>query len=148
MEFPVPSKSDGLKVLIVTSHPSSDQSYLAQLVTAAKDVLETDGHAVFVDDLVAIGFNPVPGRHDFVSTFNADKLDLQDEQKFAARGGGSFAPDLQAQMDMMVWCDVVIHVFPLHWWSLPAMHKGWVDRVMAYHWCYGTVNAYMHYTPR
>ncbi len=138
-QFPVPAKPNGLKVLVVTSHPTGEKSFLAQCVAAAKETLEKDGNAVFVDDLVAIGFNPVPGRHDFLSVFNAEKLDLQDEQNHAARGGGGFAPDLQAQMDMLLWCDVVIHVFPLHWWSLPALHKGWIDRVLAYHWCYGSV---------
>ena len=110
----------------------------SQKTTGAKEALEADGNAVYVNDLVAIDFNPVPGRADFVSVFNADRLDLQDEQKHAARGGGSFAPDVQAQMDMLVWCDVVIHVFPLHWWNMPALHKGWIDRIIAYHWCYGS----------
>lgn len=135
---PVPARKEGQKILIISSHPAGEQSFCNQLVKVATETLEKDGNAVFLCDLVAIDFKAVPSRQDFIGTFNADRLDLQDEQKFAARGGGKFAPDVQAQMDMLVWCDVVIHVFPLHWWSLPAIHKGWIDRIMAYHWCYGT----------
>jgi putative NADH-flavin reductase len=40
-------------------------------------------------------------------------------------------------MDLLLWCDTVIHQFPIYWWSVPAIHKGWFDRVLAYHWCYG-----------
>ena len=34
-------------------------------------------------------------------------------------------------MDKLFWCDALILQFPLWWFSLPAMLKGWVDRVFA-----------------
>ena len=31
---------------------------------------------------------------------------------------------------------MVIHQFPVYWWNLPAIHKGWLDRILAYHLAY------------
>lgn len=31
----------------------------------------------------------------------------------------------------------MIHQFPIYWWSLPGIHKGWMDRILAYYFCYG-----------
>ena len=40
-------------------------------------------------------------------------------------------------MDKLVWADLVIFQFPLWWFSLPAILKGWVDRVFAMGFSYG-----------
>lgn len=34
-------------------------------------------------------------------------------------------------MDKLFWCDALILQFPLWWFGLPAILKGWVDRVFA-----------------
>ncbi|MFB2938525.1 NAD(P)H-dependent oxidoreductase [Aerosakkonemataceae cyanobacterium BLCC-F154] len=48
-----------------------------------------------------------------------------------------FAPDIQAEMEKLEWCDLLIIQFPLWWFSLPAILKGWVDRVFAMGKIYG-----------
>jgi NAD(P)H dehydrogenase (quinone) len=34
-------------------------------------------------------------------------------------------------MEKLLWCDALIFQFLLWWFGLPAMLKGWVDRVFA-----------------
>jgi len=137
--FPLPwpeAKEGKKKVLIIISHPNTGKSFNHRLVEAAKATLEADGHAVIVNDLVKNGFNPTTGKHDFVSLKNPDSFDLQTEQVHTVESGNKFAPDLQEQLDLVDWCDIVIHQFPMYWWSVPAVHKGWIDRCLVYHYAY------------
>jgi NAD(P)H dehydrogenase (quinone) len=134
--FPEVTKEGAKKVLIISSHPNVGKSTSHRLIRAAKETLESEGCAVIVEDLIAIGFNPVGGPHDFIDVHDPDFFDYQGEQKRAAQEH-KFAPDVQHQMDLLDWCDVVIHQYPIYWWGLPAIHKGWLDRVLAYYYCYG-----------
>ncbi len=43
-------------------------------------------------------------------------------------------------MDNLNWCDIVVHIFPFYWFSVPGAHKGWCDRVLAYYYAYGGNN--------
>ena len=43
-----------------------------------------------------------------------------------------FAPDVQAEIDKLMAADFLILQFPFWWYSVPAMLKGWIDRVFAY----------------
>jgi NAD(P)H dehydrogenase (quinone) len=96
----------------------------------ASAALSAAGHEVTVSDLYAMGFNPVSDRRNFTSALDPDYLKQQAEEAHAAAVGG-FAPDLTAEMDKLFWCDVLILQFPLWWFGLPAILKGWVDRVFA-----------------
>ena len=40
-------------------------------------------------------------------------------------------------MDKLAWCDVLVFQFPIWWLGLPAILKGWVDRVFAVGRAYG-----------
>ena len=40
-------------------------------------------------------------------------------------------------MDKLEWCDLLIFNFPLWWFSVPAILKGWIDRVFAFGFSYG-----------
>ena len=88
------------------------------------------GHEVVVSDLYAMGWDPRSDRSNFSTVQNADFLKLQDEERFAAEHAG-FSVDLQQEMDKVLSCDLLIFQFPLWWFSLPAILKGWVDRVFA-----------------
>ena len=75
-------------------------------------------------------FDPVSDRRNFFSTHDPDYYRQQAEEAHAAQHDG-FAPDIQAEMDKLFWCDALILQFPLWWFGLPAILKGWVDRVFA-----------------
>lgn len=136
---PFPAAAEGRKkVLIIVSHPNVGKSFNHKLVEAGKKALEEEGHAVIVDDLVKIGWNPVGSEKDFIpgKLKHTDNFDYQTEQGHAADVTGAFAPDLQEQLDLVDWCDLVIHQFPIYWWSVPAIHKGWFDRCLVWHYSY------------
>ena len=50
---------------------------------------------------------------------------------------GGFAPEVEAELRKAEWCDLMIWQFPLWWFGLPAILKGWVDRVFAMGRTYG-----------
>jgi NAD(P)H dehydrogenase (quinone) len=118
-----------MRVLIVHAHPEP-KSFNGALTRAATEALAGAGHEVVLSDLYAMNFNPVSDRRNFTTVANPDAYRQQAEEAHAAAHDG-FAPDLQAEMDKLFWCDALILQFPLWWFGLPAILKGWVDRVFA-----------------
>jgi NAD(P)H dehydrogenase (quinone) len=53
-----------------------------------------------------------------------------DEQLHAA-DGRTFAPDLARHVELFTAADLLVLVSPMWWFSVPAMLKGWIDRVFA-----------------
>ncbi|MCB0762349.1 MAG: NAD(P)H-dependent oxidoreductase [Flavobacteriales bacterium] len=123
------------KVLIIHAHPEP-RSFCASLAGIASEALVKEGCEVQVSDLYAMNFNPVGGEHDFSSRGNADYFKYQLEQVHAWENG-LFTPEVQREMDKLEWCDTLIFNFPLWWFGLPAILKGWVDRVFAMGMVYG-----------
>lgn len=124
-----------MKVFIVHAH-HEPQSFNGAMTREAVATLEAADHDVIVSDLYAMGFDPVSDRRNFVTVADPDRLSQQVEESHASRVGG-YAPDLQAEMDKLAWCDVLIFQFPFWWFGMPAILKGWVDRVFALGRAYG-----------
>jgi NAD(P)H dehydrogenase (quinone) len=124
-----------MNVLIIHAHPEPN-SFNGALTRRAIHVLEEQGCTVRVSDLYAMGWDPVSSRKNFSTTKDSTFFKPQAEEVYAAEHGG-FAPDIQAEMDKVVWCDTLIFQFPLWWFSIPAILKGWVDRVFAMGFAYG-----------
>ena len=118
-----------MRIFIVHAHPEPG-SFNGALTQAAAEALIAGGHEVAVSDLYAMGFDPVSDRRNFTTVHNAAYYRQQAEEAHAVAQEG-FAPDLQAEMDKLFWCDALILQFPLWWFGLPAIMKGWVDRVFA-----------------
>jgi NAD(P)H dehydrogenase (quinone) len=106
-------------VLLVTAHP--DQQSLTWQITreVAKGVESNGGADVRVLDLVADGFNP---------TFAMADLETY-------RGAEPTAEVLRYR-EIVDAADVTVAIFPVYWWSMPAILKGWVDRVFGGKWAY------------
>jgi NAD(P)H dehydrogenase (quinone) len=124
-----------MNVLIVFAHPEH-QSFTGTMLQEAVETLEEVGHSVQVSDLYRKGFNPVPGRHDFLTAHSDSLFNYANEQSHAHQNQ-SFAKDLRMEQDKLNWADLVIFQFPLWWFGLPAILKGWVDRVFANGYAYG-----------
>jgi NAD(P)H dehydrogenase (quinone) len=124
-----------MRVLIVHAHhePSSFNGAMTREAVAA---LRGAGHEVVVSDLYAVGFDPVSDRRNFTHVADPARLRQQTEEAAASSTGG-FVPELQAEMDKLAWCDVLIFQFPIWWLGPPAILKGWVDRVFAAGTAYG-----------
>jgi len=129
-----------MKVFIVHAH-HEPKSFNGALTSTAQRVLTSNGHEVKVSDLYAMKFNPVSDRRNFTSVKNPDYLKQQMEEMYASEVNG-FAPDIKGEIEKVEWCDLMIWQFPLWWFSVPAILKGWVDRVFAMGLAYGQGRAY------
>jgi NAD(P)H dehydrogenase (quinone) len=124
-----------MRVFIVHAHHER-RSFNASLTREATLVLTAAGHDVLVSDLYAMRFDPVSDRRNFRSVADDSRLRQQAEEAYASEHD-TFASDVQHEMDRLAWCDVLIFQFPLWWLGLPAILKGWVDRVFAAGRAYG-----------
>ncbi|WP_219893380.1 NAD(P)H-dependent oxidoreductase [Aquisediminimonas profunda] len=124
-----------MRFLIVLAH-HEPTSFNGAMTREAEHCLKDAGHDVLVSDLYAMNFNPVSDRSNFMDAADTSRLDQQAEEKYAALHD-SFAPALQAEMDKLAWCDVLILQFPIWWLGPPAILKGWLDRVFAVGRAYG-----------
>lgn len=129
-----------MKALIVYAHPEP-LSFNAALKNLAVEVLTSAGHQVQVSDLYAMNFTPAGGPLDFLERVDPDCFRYQREQMHAT-SADKFEPQLKAEMDKLAWADLVIFQFPLWWFSLPGILKGWVDRVFAMGFSYNVGQSY------
>ena len=124
-----------MRVFIVHAH-HEPTSFNHALTSAACEALLAAGHEVRVSDLYAMNFDPVSDRRNFLGVADASRLKQQVEEEHASAANG-FAPDLQAEMDSLAWCEALVLQFPLWWLGMPAIMKGWIDRVFALGRAYG-----------
>jgi NAD(P)H dehydrogenase (quinone) len=124
-----------MNVFIVFAHPEP-QSYNGALFRTAVETLRAAGHEVQVSDLYAMAFDPVSDRRNFRTRKDPAYFKQQQEELYATEVGG-FAPDIEAEMRKLEGCDLMIWQFPLWWFGLPAIFKGWVDKVFAMGRTYG-----------
>jgi NAD(P)H dehydrogenase (quinone) len=124
-----------MKVLIVFAHPEP-QSFGRALLERSVGTLQQAGHEVVLSDLYAMGFNPVASADDFQSRRFPQALQYDREQKHAHEHD-AFAPDIQREIDKLLACEMLILHFPLWWFSVPAIMKGWIDRVFVNGVVYG-----------
>jgi NAD(P)H dehydrogenase (quinone) len=123
-----------MKTLIIHAHPEQN-SFCSALKDTAVKFFKEKGE-VMVSDLYRMNFNPIGGVHDFKALQNNSYFKYQAEQVNAFQNN-LFADDVQAEMDKFLAADLVIFNFPLWWFGLPAILKGWVDRVFAMGFAYG-----------
>lgn len=133
-------KGSHVKIHIVYAHPES-KSFSGALLEAAQGALMAAGYGTTVSDLYCMKFDPVSDRHNFTTVSNADFLKLQNEEVHAGETRG-FVAELEAEMRKVEECDLLILQFPLWWFGLPAILKGWVDRVFAMGRFYGNGHFY------
>lgn len=116
-----------MKVLVVHAHYEA-QSFNAALKDLAVETLRGAGHEVRVSDLYAMNWNPVASAADFAERKNPDYCTYALEQRHGFENG-TLAPDILAEVAKVDWCDLIIFNFPIFWFSVPAIMKGWIDRV-------------------
>jgi NAD(P)H dehydrogenase (quinone) len=124
-----------MKVLLVFAHPEP-RSLNGALRDIALKELRAQGHQVRVSDLYADGWKSEVDRADFPTL----APDVRLKPVAASRdgfAGDALTDDVKAEQDKLLWADVLILQFPLWWFTMPAILKGWVDRVFAYGFAYG-----------
>ena len=105
--------------LVVVSHPDRD-SLTHGAARAVCDAIRGAGGDVEFADLAAEGFDP---------RFTPADLAL-------FRGTGEVPAEVVAEQERIDRADHLILVFPMYWWSMPALLKGWIDRVFVGGWAY------------
>lgn len=118
-----------MNVLVVYAHHEPG-SFTGALKNLAVEVLSRQGHAVVVSDLYGEGFSPVAQKWDFVTT-SGGHFNYMMEQKHAANLDLAFSPDILGEIQKLKAADIIIFATPLWWFSVPAILKGWFDRVLA-----------------
>jgi len=124
-----------MHALVVHAH-EEPHSFNGSMTRVTQDALQAQGHTVTVSDLYRMGFKAVADGEDFLERRDKHYLKRQMEEK-AALELGTLAPDIVAEQQKLLAADLVILQFPLWWFSMPAILKGWVDRVMAMGFAYG-----------
>ncbi|EUC14961.1 UNVERIFIED_ORG: NAD(P)H dehydrogenase (quinone) [Burkholderia sp. CF145] len=131
-----------MKVLIVFAHPEP-KSFNGALKDTAVATLEALGHEVQVSDLYKLNWRADLNVDDFTGDrLNDDFLDLSVEQEHMFTTSTPPTPDVHAEQQKVLWCDMVIFQYPMWWFGMPAILKGWVDRVMTRGFAYATGRKY------
>jgi NAD(P)H dehydrogenase (quinone) len=122
-------------ILIVHAHPEP-KSLTGALKNLAAECLSAQGHVVQISDLYGMDWKAAADREDFTQLAQPERL------KYASESGHAFTgnfqtPDVSAEQQKLLWADAVIFSFPLWWFGMPAILKGWVDRVFAHGFAYG-----------
>ena len=102
-----------MKHLIVTAHPNPE-SFSISMAKELYNHLIAEGNEVQLRNLYETGFDPALSAADF--------------QTIAS---GQTPADIKAEQEHILWADHIIFVFPLWWGGMPAVLKGYVDRVFA-----------------
>jgi NAD(P)H dehydrogenase (quinone) len=103
-----------VKCLVVIAHPLKD-SLCNALATHAINSLRSAGHEVHIEHLYDQSFAPALTAAERQSYYSA---------AFDAR-------NLAAEIDHLTEAEALLLVFPTWWFGLPAILKGWFDRVWA-----------------
>jgi NAD(P)H dehydrogenase (quinone) len=114
------------RVHIVHAHPEP-HSFCTAMAHDARSRLTSRGDDVSFSDLYALDFDPVVRASDFTERARQDYLVYALEQRHALEHD-TVAPDIRREVDALMASDVLMLVFPLYWFSVPALIKGWIDR--------------------
>ncbi len=102
-----------MRALVVYCHPR-EESFTAAVRDVVLEHLDAAGAEVRLIDLYARSFDPILSRGE--------------------HEGYEICPDncapVQDDVDDIRWCDTLIFVYPTWWYGLPAVLKGWLDRVL------------------
>jgi NAD(P)H dehydrogenase (quinone) len=107
-----------MKHLIIYAHPNPN-SLNSHFKNTLADHLEQGNHEVIVRDLYQLNFNPV--------------LSLED---MAGQRSGLVINDVKQEQDFITWADCITFIHPIWWTGLPAIMKGYIDRVFSYGFAY------------
>lgn len=102
-----------MKNLIIYAHPSND-SFNGAIRNNIETVLTDRGHEVKTRNIYEMGFNPVLSEEDLGQFFQ-----------------GNYPEDIRTEHDYISWADHLYFVYPTWWYAMPAILKGYIDRVFS-----------------
>lgn len=102
-----------MRVLVIYCHPNPE-SFNAAIRDTVLEALRESGHEARLIDLYGRGFNPVMSMAD-LQVYNEEGKNLD---------------PFRDQADDLLWAEAVIFIYPTWWFNVPAMLKGWLERVL------------------
>ncbi|HNQ68615.1 MAG TPA: NAD(P)H-dependent oxidoreductase [Bacteroidales bacterium] len=100
-----------MRALIIYAN-YKEPSFTSSIRDEIAETFHNNGHEVVVRDLYEIKFNPVLSKKDLESIANeVHPIDIMNEQKF------------------IQWADIICFVYPIWWSGMPAILKGYIERV-------------------
>ncbi|MDY4323715.1 NAD(P)H-dependent oxidoreductase [Pectobacterium brasiliense] len=110
-----------MHALLVVSHPVHTSLTHSVATAIAQGIAGANPENTFeIADLAQEGFNPVFSVSDMA----------------AFQRTGVTPPDVIAEQSRIDHADALVLVFPIYWWSMPGLLKGWIDRVFSNGWAY------------
>jgi NAD(P)H dehydrogenase (quinone) len=125
-----------MKYFLVYAHPEP-RSLSGHLKDSAVEALVAAGHEVIVSDLYAMGWKASADASDFLDDHDQKQPFNYEHASKHAFKTGSQAAEIAEEQRRLLWADTVVLQFPLWWYGMPAILKGWVDRVYAAGFAYG-----------
>jgi NAD(P)H dehydrogenase (quinone) len=129
-----------MNVLIVHAHPETS-SFNRALTNVALKTLTELGHDVRISDLYAMKWKATLDTQDFRERVSLERFEPSQEQEHA-QACRSISPDVENEQHKVAWADLVIFQFPMWWFSMPAILKGWIDRVLSRGFAYSSGRKY------
>ncbi|MEI7487430.1 MAG: NAD(P)H-dependent oxidoreductase [Chryseobacterium sp.] len=107
-----------MKHLIIYAH-RNENSLNHHLLETVIESLESEKHEIVIRDLNMINYNPV--------------LSLEDMQ---GQRMGKVSDDIKTEQDYISWAEHITFIYPIWWTGMPAIMKGYIDRVFSYGFAY------------
>ncbi|XP_065601510.1 NAD(P)H dehydrogenase [quinone] 1 [Cyrtonyx montezumae] len=130
----------GRNALIVLAH-SEKTSFNHAMAAAASSALRDKGWEVTISDLYAMGFNAVISRGDITGPPKNPEHFVYEMEVGQAWREGRLSSDIVTEQKKIEAADLVIFQFPLHWFGMPAILKGWLDRILTEGFAYSMAKA-------
>ncbi|XP_031434652.1 NAD(P)H dehydrogenase [quinone] 1-like isoform X1 [Clupea harengus] len=119
----------GKNVLIVYAHQSAG-SFNAAAKDASVEQLTAEGCNVVVSDLYAMKFKAAATEEDVTGEVKDSKHFKYGEETMVAWKESRLSADIVEEHKKVTEADLIIFQFPMYWFSVPAIMKGWIDRVL------------------
>jgi len=107
-----------MKSLIIYAHPNP-ASFTNAIKNTVEEQLKAKGHEFKTRDLYATNFSSVLTGQDLGSIYQ-----------------GQVPTDIKAEQELMAWADNYILIYPIWWAGMPAIMKGYIDRILTYGFAY------------
>ncbi|WP_211747401.1 NAD(P)H-dependent oxidoreductase [Paenibacillus sp. Marseille-Q4541] len=108
-----------MKHLVILAHPVKD-SFNRQICEVVEQALSQEGDTVTVRDLYELNFSPT----------------LTGKEMEACYAGELPGEDVQEEQKWVTAADTITMIYPIWWAGLPAIMKGYIDRVFSYGYAY------------
>lgn len=109
-----------MKILVIYSNHHTHNFNFRLLERLKKKALQT-GDELVVRDLYQMNFDPVLRTRDFEMI-----------------SSGNTPEDIQKEQDFIKWADVLLFIYPVWWGGMPAILKGYIDKVFSWGFAYGS----------